>query len=932
MRSPAWDDWVAKARAVRIEDEIARRGIKLNGGSVERCGSCPRCGGDDRFSINTTKQVFNCRGCGIKGDVIGLVETLDKIDFSHAVEMLTGEPSPKAANGERTNKDATQNGSAWTFIREHIYQDRNSAPYLLVKVFMDEHGKKQCPQFHWDGATWEKGKPVGPKIPYRLPELLAAPIGTTIYIVEGEKCAEALARRNFIATTNSEGAARGGKDDAGKKWTPELNAYFKGYNVVLIGDNDAAGRRHVRYVAKQLQGVAESIRVVDLAEHWPSGNMPEGDDVADFLEQYDLAGSKLAKLCKEAPLWEPSADDAKDDATSDEAGSDDKDGDEDDDKQVIRKKQADMLVEFASAANLFHTSARDAYADVMVGSHRETYRVRSKAFRSWLLHRYFEAYRGAPNSEAMQSALNVIEARALFEGPEIEVHLRVAEHEGKVYLDLADHVWRAVEIDADDWRIVSSPPVRFKRVPGMLRLPEPVRGRSINALRSLLNVQSDADFVLAVAWLLAALRGRGPYPALVLSGEQGTAKSSFCGMLRALIDPNTAPLRALPREDRDLFIAANNGHVLAFDNVSGLPAWISDTLCRLATGGGFSVRQLYSDDAEMLFDAVRPTILNGIEDVVTRPDLVDRAILLTLETIPEDKRRPEKELWAELYQERPRLLGALLDVVVHGLRELPKVRLSKLPRMADFAMWAVACETALWPAGTFAAAYEANREDAIGGTIEADLVATAVRAFMANRTTWEGTASQLLDALGQLITDTQRRSKNWPAFPNHLTGRLRRAAPALRRVRIEVEFRREMRARTIRITHGQPEEEGNSSSLSSSSSLAHKSSDLDMTLANGPTSSSCPPWNAPGADGHDDHYDPQGSGIVMANTLKESGNDDHDAHDDHFPNLSGDAPRCDHCGSQVGITNPYDWPGRPDGIRLHPWCEGPWFDSEGRPQ
>ena len=134
-------------------------------------------------------------------------------------------------------------------------------------------------------------------------------------------------------------------------------------------------------------------------------------------------------------------------------------------------------------------------------------------------------------------------------------------------------------------------------------------------------------------------------------------------------------MRALPREDRDLFIAASNGHVLAFDNVSGLPAWISDTLCRLATGGGFAVRQLYTDQDEVLFDAARPVILNGIEDIVTRPDLADRAVFLTLEPIPEERRRPEEELWAAFEAERPRILGVLLDAVVEGLKRLPETRL-----------------------------------------------------------------------------------------------------------------------------------------------------------------------------------------------------------------------------------------------------------------
>jgi hypothetical protein len=284
---------------------------------------------------------------------------------------------------------------------------------------------------------------------------------------------------------------------------------------------------------------------------------------------------------------------------------------------------------------------------------------------------------GAPSSEALQSALNVIEAKAHFDAPERQVHIRVGGLDGRLYLDLCDTTWRAVEIGSTGWRVIDNPPVRFRRAAGMQPLPMPVPGGSIELLRSFLNVQTDTDFVLVVAWALACLRNRGPYPVIVLSGEQGSAKSTFSAILRALLDPNTAPLRALPREDRDLFIAASNGHVLAFDNVSGLPPWISDTLCRLATGGGFALRQLYSDQEEVLFDAARPVILNGIEEIVTRPDLADRAVFLTLEPIQEERRRPEAELWAAFEAVRPQLLGALLDAVVVGLRRLPETRLEK---------------------------------------------------------------------------------------------------------------------------------------------------------------------------------------------------------------------------------------------------------------
>jgi hypothetical protein len=374
--------------------------------------------------------------------------------------------------------------------------------------------------------------------------------------------------------------------------------------------------------------------------------------------------------------------------------------------------QAEILIGLAQDAELFRADDT-GFADIHVNGHRETWPIRSKGFRRWLARRYFEKHGGAPNSEAVQSAINVIEAKAHFDGMEQCVHLRVGGLDGNLYLDLGDQTWRGVEIDAAGWRVIDNPPIRFRRSAAMKPLPVPVAGGSIKRLRAFLNVGSDRDFILAVAWLLAALRDCGPYPVLALAGEQGSTKSTFAAILRALVDPNTSPLRALPREDRDLFIAATNSHVLAYDNVSGLPAWISDTLCRLATGGGFAVRQLYSDQDEVLFDATRPVILGGIEDIVTRPDLADRALFLTLEAIPDERRRTERELWAAFRAELPGILGALLAAVAMGLARLSTTHLNKLPCMADFALWAKACETAFWPAGTFEAAYQDNRDEAV---------------------------------------------------------------------------------------------------------------------------------------------------------------------------------------------------------------------------
>jgi hypothetical protein len=462
--------------------------------------------------------------------------------------------------------------------------------------------------------------------------------------------------------------------------------------------------------------------------------------------------------------------------------------------------QAEILIDLADIAEFFHTPDGTAYADFNINDHRETWPIRSKGFRRWLVHSFFKVTHGVPSSEALKSALDIIEAKAHFDAPECIVHIRVGELGGKIYLDLCDEEWRVVEIDETGWRTIEKPPVRFRRASGMQPLPAPIKGGLVEKLRSFLNVKSDADFVLVVAWSLAVLRNTGPYPVMVLSGEQGSAKSTFSSILRSLLDPNTAPLRALPREDRDLFIAANNGHLLAFDNVSGLPSWISDTLCRLATGGGFAVRQLYSDQDEVLFDSARPVILNGIEEVVTRPDLADRALFMTLEPIPEENRRPEAELWEAFEIERPRLLGVLLDALVVGIKQLPCTHLEKLPRMADFALWATACETAFWPTGTFWSAYCGNREEAVDGVIDAEPIAANVRLLMATRTVWTGTASELLAVLGEMVGERGTRSKNWPDSPRLLSGQLRRVATFLRKIGINITFAREGKARTRNIT------------------------------------------------------------------------------------------------------------------------------------
>src|SRR6516225_9874694 len=178
-----------------------------------------------------------------------------------------------------------------------------------------------------------------------------------------------------------------------------------------------------------------------------------------------------------------------------------------------------MLIDFAMTGltdELFHTAAGAAFADVAVNGRRETWPIRSNRFRAWLRRCHYEANGTALDAAAIRSTLDLLEARALFDAPQRSVHVRIAEHAGRIYLDLADEHWRAVEVGPDGWRVIESPPVRFRRPVGILPIPAPERGGSVEALTSFLNLSSRDDFVLIVAWLLAGFRFGGPYPLLAI--------------------------------------------------------------------------------------------------------------------------------------------------------------------------------------------------------------------------------------------------------------------------------------------------------------------------------------------------------------------------------------------------------------------------------
>lgn len=656
-----------------------------------------------------------------------------------------------------------------------IYYDYRNADGNLVHQTV-RYPDKKFRQRRPDGSggwTWDL-KGIRLQL-YNFPELAAADTAVAVFIVEGEKDVESARAMGLMATCNPMGAGKWGvvADDAAK--------VLAGRSVVVIADKDEPGRKHAQDVAGSLHGHAGTVKVVELP----------GDGVKDVSDFFAAGGTaaNLFAIAEAAPLWKP--DDGGDGNRGGNGG---------------KKSQAQIMVELFNedpTAKLFHNGEYCAFAAFTINGHRETWRVGSRQFQLRLRWLYFNEKGKGPNSAAVTEAQGTLEAQAIFAGPCEEVYVRIAgDGVDTIYVDLCDPEWRVVQISGiTGTRVLSDPPVHFVRARGMQALPVPEHGGNLLELRRLINIGSDDNWALLLAWMVAALRPIGPYPVLVIHGEQGTSKSTLVEIIRRQIDPNKANLRAEPHDTRDLAIAAGNGWIVAFDNLSHIRPWLSDASCRLSTGGGFATRELFTDREEAIFDAQRPIIFNGIEEVATRGDLLDRCISIELEPIV-GTRRQLSEVLADVSALAGKILGSLCDAVAHALRTHRDVRLADLPRMADFAVWATAAEPALGlPHGAVMAAYNRNRAAANDVALESSQVAPLVIAMVREQGKWTGTATELLAVIDARADDQMRRAKWWPKSARAVAGVLRRLAPNLRVAGFEVEFgRTNERNRSKRIT------------------------------------------------------------------------------------------------------------------------------------
>ena len=664
-------------------------------------------------------------------------------NWSIVLPIPTDAPAPPRSKGVRYSYldaksrllgyiDRTEDNGSKTFLPLTLWQDAASSALT------------------WKRKAWPAPRPI-----YGLDQLAERP-KAPLLVCEGEKAVEAARRLTpeFVIVTSPNGASAAKSAD----WSA-----MQGRDVIIWPDADEPGTKYAKAVARlTLAAGAKTVRICD-----PPSDVAAGWDAADAEAEGWTAKHVSRFLENTTPVINPKAKVPV--------------------KPAEQKKPPSIGARTAAiveALELWLGEDGATYATLPTEQHSRHVNIGGAQFKGFLTLAFYHETGVGPSTTTIEEARNLAAAIAMHRGLIFPVHRRVGLHDGALYISLGEpKSTRAVKITPTEWGIVSNPPIKFVHTAGMLALVEPERGELIEQFLQFANAKSDADETLLLGWIISALHPTGPYPVLVVTGEQGSAKSTLTRLLRRLIDPNDADSASTPRDERDLAISAQNRHLLSYDNVSRIQPWLSDALSRIATSGSFTTRKLHSDRDEVIMKVSRPMILNGITDFASRSDFADRCIFVELAPIPPEQRLPESKVLERFEALEPVIFGAICDALQSAVANYENIQLPWSPRMADAARWVTAAEPSLgWESGRYIEALKENSEAAKAISLDADPVALTVIKFVQSLEggVWEGSATALLDALNIAAADSARFSPGWPKSAATLGGQLKRNSPMLR--------------------------------------------------------------------------------------------------------------------------------------------------------
>ena len=612
---------------------------------------------------------------------------------------------------------------------EYTYHYENGEVAYRKFRFEREGGKKS---FSFEKPDGTKGLENVRRVPYNLPAVLDA---STVYFVEGEKCAEALIENGLTATTLDSGS--------NSKWQAEYAKYFEGKQVYVIPDHDTPGKSYANRIARSIPG----------AKILPLPGLAEKEDVFDWLAAGHTV-QELPSLPTEAPESEKLTEKKELKGTQTEI-------------IITALENADCRVFFDQLKQPFLQIPADKGIKVLPLSQGSDF----KKFASMLL---FQETKKAANAETIRQVADLLEAKAMAEGQEqIPLSVRVAAKEDVFYYDLTGKEFQIVEVTPEGWRVTNQKHPIFRRYTHQNEQVLPQNPGDVRRILKHINLKE--NHTLFLCWLVSCFVPDIPHTTLILFGEKGSAKSTASGFLKSIIDPSQLETLSMPHDMKSLAISLQQHWFLPFDNLSLVNQETSDMLCKAITGGGIQQRKLFSDADDYIFTFKRCICMNGINNVVRRADLLDRSLLMELQRIPDTQRKEEAVVKAEFQQDLPYILGGVFDTLAKAMAIFPNVKLNRLPRMADFARWGYAIGEALGGLGNaFLQEYEINRELQNREAISSDVVATLLLAFMEDRQEWKGRISELQIELIQIAPEhgISTKSQDFPSQPNVLARRL----------------------------------------------------------------------------------------------------------------------------------------------------------------
>jgi len=465
---------------------------------------------------------------------------------------------------------------------------------------------------------------------------------------------------------------------------------------------------------------------------------------------------------------------------------------------------------------LFVNQYGEPYAAVKINEHIETLNLNHTRFKNWICREYYGQEGMVLSSEIITNVLSVLKAKAEFDGNSKELHLRVAYDIKKdetgtartirttIFYDLTNNECEAIRITPEGW-VIEKAPVIFRRYNAQPQVhpstdyPPDIFDRFIK----LLNIKDEKTKLLIKCYIIALFIPEIDKPILMLHGDPGGAKST---LVRTLVDPSSVLTFALPRDTTELVQQLDHNYVVYYDNVSKMPDWISDQFCRASTGGGSSKRRLYTDDDDKIYNFKRCVGFNGINLAATKSDLLDRGLIIKVERIDDNVKRRKQHILCEFDEIRPQILGSIFDILVKFLvmRQTTSIKFKKLPRMADFAECAEIISRCMGnPDNRFMDAFYENVALQTEEVLDTSLVRNAILSFMKDRKEWNGSATELLEELDQIIGEKASKYRYWPKTASALSRRINEVKTNLQQIGIFIKQGQQdpvTRVKTIVIT------------------------------------------------------------------------------------------------------------------------------------